>query len=157
VQEQKQVERQQHMEEQHRLHVSGNWLDQLNSSSASNATNPTDHVDDFIARIDKLRQVGRCLGTAVLCLPCTGAHALCRCGIGMAKSVWICVSSLQGSEVSWRAAVWVTMIAGLHTCCMGFWYGANAEAWLIQHVRRRFDFAMLHHSTRLPPRMALMN
>lgn len=45
------------MEEQHRLHASTNWLDQSNSSLANNATNGTDHVDDFIARIDKLRQV----------------------------------------------------------------------------------------------------
>ncbi|KAA6420194.1 MAG: hypothetical protein FRX49_09857 [Trebouxia sp. A1-2] len=54
--EQKQLERQQHLEEQHRLHLSTNWLDQANSSLASNATNGTDHVDDFISRIDKLRQ-----------------------------------------------------------------------------------------------------
>ena len=57
VQEKKQLERQEHLEEQHRLHLSINWLDQANSSLASNATNGTDHVDDFIRRIDKLRQV----------------------------------------------------------------------------------------------------
>ena len=55
VQEQKQAERQQHMEDQ-QLHAVA-WLDQSNYSLASNATNGTDHVDDFIARIDKLRQV----------------------------------------------------------------------------------------------------
>ncbi|KAL0050456.1 hypothetical protein WJX82_011533 [Trebouxia sp. C0006] len=54
--EKKQLERQEHLEEQHRLHLSTNWLDQANSSLASNATNGTDHVDDFIRRIDKLRQ-----------------------------------------------------------------------------------------------------
>ena len=57
MQEAKQVERQQHLEEQHRLHVSGGWLDQYNATNASTSSNGTDHVDDFLARIDKLRQV----------------------------------------------------------------------------------------------------
>ena len=52
------MERQQHLEEQHRLHVSGALLDQYNETSGvNNTTNMTDHVDDFIARIEKLRQV----------------------------------------------------------------------------------------------------
>lgn len=59
VQEAKQVERQQHMEEQHRLHISAGGLNQLNSTANGTAgINGTDHVDDFLARIDKLRQVG---------------------------------------------------------------------------------------------------
>lgn len=59
VQEAKQVERQQHLEEQHRLHISAGGLNQVNSTANGTATvNGTDHVDDFLARIDKLRQVG---------------------------------------------------------------------------------------------------
>lgn len=59
VQEAKQVERQQHLEEQHRLHISAGGLSQGNSTADGTATvNGTDHVDDFLARIDKLRQVG---------------------------------------------------------------------------------------------------
>lgn len=58
VQEAKQVERQQHLEEQHRLHISAGGLSQVNSTANGTATvNGTDHVDDFLARIDKLRQV----------------------------------------------------------------------------------------------------
>ena len=59
VQEAKQVERQQHSEEQHRLHISAGGLNQLNGTANGTAgVNATDHVDDFLARIDKLRQVG---------------------------------------------------------------------------------------------------
>ena len=57
MQEAKQVERQQHLEEQHRLHISAGWQDQLNTTNGTAAGNGTDHVDDFMARIDKLRQV----------------------------------------------------------------------------------------------------
>ena len=59
VQEAKQLERQQHMEEQHRLHISAGGLNQLNGTANGTAgVNATYHVDDFLARIDKLRQVG---------------------------------------------------------------------------------------------------
>ena len=54
MQESKQLERQQHLEEQHRLHVSGSGLDQYDATNGSlTVTNGTDHVDDFLARIDK--------------------------------------------------------------------------------------------------------
>ena len=67
VQEAKQVERQQHLEEQHRLHISAGGLSQLNSTANGTASvNATDHVDDFLARIDKLRQVGPYHGIASL-------------------------------------------------------------------------------------------
>lgn len=56
VQEAKQVERQQHSEEQHRLHISAGGLNGTANGTAG--VNATDHVDDFLARIDKLRQVG---------------------------------------------------------------------------------------------------
>ena len=49
------------MEEQHRLRVNAKWQSGLNASKPTNATNATDHVDDFIARIDKLTQVGTVL------------------------------------------------------------------------------------------------
>lgn len=56
VQEQKQLERQQHMQEQRRV-------DAVQSDVGVNTTvnsNATDHMDDFVARIDKLRQVTCC-------------------------------------------------------------------------------------------------
>lgn len=57
------MERQQHLEEQHRLHISAAWLDPLNTTTGAAGVNGTDHVDDFIARIDKLRQVTPCSST----------------------------------------------------------------------------------------------
>ena len=45
------------MEEQNRLQMNAKGQAELNATHPSNATDATDHVDDFIARIDKLRQV----------------------------------------------------------------------------------------------------
>ena len=80
VQEAKQVERQQHLEEQHRLHISAGGLSQLNSTVNGTAgVNATDHVDDFLARIDKLRQVRSYHGVASLTQFATSSQQCSGC------------------------------------------------------------------------------
>ena len=69
IQESKQLERQQHSEEQHRLHVSAFGLDHMhNTTNGSAIINGTDHVDDFLARIDKLRQVRQSPDNTMQCM-----------------------------------------------------------------------------------------
>ena len=56
LQEEKHLERQQHKQEQKRLSVDAAKTE-TQSVNTSSSGNTTDHLDDFVARIDKLRQV----------------------------------------------------------------------------------------------------
>lgn len=59
VQETKQLERQQHKQEQSRVsaELTTSPLQSLTALNGSSNGSTTDHLDDFVARIDKLRQV----------------------------------------------------------------------------------------------------
>lgn len=58
LQEQNKLERQQHMQEQKR--ISAEAKSDLQSANTTVNGSSTDHLDDFVARIDKLRQVSVC-------------------------------------------------------------------------------------------------
>ena len=69
MQELKQLERQQHKQDQSRVsaELATSALQSLSALNSSSNGTTTDHLDDFVARIDKLRQVGA--------LPCAASIA----------------------------------------------------------------------------------
>ena len=79
LQEMKQLERQQHKQEQSRVsaELTTSSLQPLTALNSSSNGSTTDHLDDFVARIEKLRQVGQGLvarvqntGLSKACLSC---------------------------------------------------------------------------------------